>query len=65
MLMTTLKFQATFGRTVEVDKPYNPYFHEEENNNQRVGLPGLEDQEGAEQIVEFHYVVFYPLERDF
>ena len=43
MLMTTLKFQTTFGRTVEVDKPYNPYFHEEENNKQRVGLPGLED----------------------
>ena len=43
MLMTTLKFQAAFDRMAEVDKPYEAYFAEKENNVRRVGPTGLND----------------------
>lgn len=43
MLMTALKFQAAFNRMAEVDKPYEAYFAEKENNVRRVGPPGPED----------------------
>ena len=36
MLMTALKFQAAFDRMAEVDKPYEAYFVEKENNVRRV-----------------------------
>ena len=36
MLMTTLKFQVTFDRMAEVDKPYKTYFAEKENNVRRI-----------------------------
>ncbi|KAH9671101.1 hypothetical protein KPL70_017221 [Citrus sinensis] len=58
MLMTALKFQAAFDRMAEVDKPYEAYFTEKENNVRRVGPPGLEDWESAERIVKF-LKVFY------
>ena len=41
MLMTVLKFQAMFDRMTEVDKPYETYFLEKENNIKRVGPPKL------------------------
>lgn len=47
MLMTALKFQAAFDRMAEVDKPYEAYFLEKENNVKRVGPPGPEDWESA------------------
>ena len=37
MLMIALKFQAAFNRMAEVDKPYEAYFAEKENNIKRVG----------------------------
>ena len=43
MLMTALKFQVTFDRMAEVDKPYEAYFAEKENNVRRVGPTGLND----------------------
>ncbi|XP_052290092.1 zinc finger BED domain-containing protein RICESLEEPER 1-like [Citrus sinensis] len=58
MLMTTLKFQAAFDRMAEVDKPYEAYFAEKENNVKRVGPPGPEDWESVERIVKF-LKVFY------
>ncbi|KAH9705268.1 BED-type domain-containing protein [Citrus sinensis] len=58
MLMTALKFQATFDRMAEVDKPYEAYFAEKENNVRRVGPPGPDDWESAERIVKF-LKVFY------
>ena len=58
MLMTALKFQATFDRIAEVDKPYEAYFAEKENNVRKVDPPGLEDWESAERIVKF-FKVFY------
>ncbi|KAH9657904.1 hypothetical protein KPL70_023270 [Citrus sinensis] len=53
MLMTALKFQAAFDRMAEVDKPYEAYFAEKENNVRRVGPPGPEDWESTERIVKF------------
>ncbi|KAH9769803.1 putative AC transposase [Citrus sinensis] len=38
MLMTALKFQAAFDRMAEVDKPYEAYFAEKENNVRRANL---------------------------
>ena len=32
MLITALKFQVAFDRVAEVDKPYEAYFSEKENN---------------------------------
>ncbi|KAH9782477.1 BED-type domain-containing protein [Citrus sinensis] len=58
MLMTALKFQAAFDRMAEVDKPYEAYFAEKENNVRRVGPPGPDDWESAERIVKF-LKVFY------
>ena len=58
MWMTALKFQEAFDRMVEVDKPYEAYFAEKENNVKRVGPPGPEDWESAERIVKF-LKVFY------
>ncbi|KAH9646384.1 BED-type domain-containing protein [Citrus sinensis] len=58
MLMTALKFQAAFDRMAEVDKPYEAYFLEKENNVKRVGLLGPEDWESAGRIVKF-LKVFY------
>ncbi|KAH9759845.1 BED-type domain-containing protein [Citrus sinensis] len=58
MLMTALKFQAAFDRMAEVDKPYEAYFLEKENNVKRVGPPGPEDWESAGRIVKF-LKVFY------
>ena len=58
MLMTALKFQAAFDRMAEVDKPYEAYFLEKENNAKRVGPPRPEDWESAERIVKF-LKVFY------
>ncbi|KAH9752797.1 zinc finger BED domain-containing protein RICESLEEPER 1 [Citrus sinensis] len=58
MLMTALKFQAAFDRMAEVDKLYEAYFLEKENNVKRVGPPGLEDWESAGRIVKF-LKVFY------
>ncbi|KAH9724628.1 putative AC transposase [Citrus sinensis] len=58
MLMTVLKFQAAFDRMAEVDKPYEAYFTEKENNVRRVGPPGPDDWESAERIVKF-LKVFY------
>ena len=58
MLMTALKFQAAFDRMVEVDKPYEVYFAEKENNIRRVGPPKPNDWESAERIVKF-FKVFY------
>ena len=43
MLITALKFQAAFDRMAEVDKPYEAYFAEKENNIRRVCPPGPED----------------------
>ncbi|KAH9718599.1 hypothetical protein KPL71_022284 [Citrus sinensis] len=42
MLMTALKFQAAFDRMAEVDKPYEAYFLEKENNTKRSSLTALE-----------------------
>ncbi|KAH9650563.1 BED-type domain-containing protein [Citrus sinensis] len=53
MLMTALKFQAAFDRMVEVNKPYEAYFLEKENNVKRVGPLGPEDWESAWRIVKF------------
>lgn len=39
-LVIALKLQATFDRMTEVDKLYEAYFLERENNNKRVGLLG-------------------------
>ncbi|XP_024039472.1 zinc finger BED domain-containing protein RICESLEEPER 1-like [Citrus clementina] len=58
MLMTALKFQAAFDRMTEVDKPYEAFFAEKENNVRRVGPPGPDDWESAEWIVKF-LKVFY------
>ncbi|KAH9734400.1 BED-type domain-containing protein [Citrus sinensis] len=58
MLMTALKFQAAFDRMAEVDKPYEAYFAEQENNVRRVSPPGPDDCESAERIVKF-LKVFY------
>ncbi|KAH9650090.1 BED-type domain-containing protein [Citrus sinensis] len=58
MLMIALKFQTAFDRMVEVDKPYEAYFAEKENNVRRVGPLGPEDWESAERIVKF-LKVFY------
>ncbi|KAH9744069.1 BED-type domain-containing protein [Citrus sinensis] len=58
MLMTALKFQAAFDRMAEVDKPYEAYFAEKENNVRRVGPPGPDGWESAERIVKF-LKVFY------
>ncbi|KAH9768773.1 BED-type domain-containing protein [Citrus sinensis] len=58
MLMIALKFQAAFDRMAEVDKPYEAYFLEKENNVKRVGPPGPEDWESAGRIVKF-LKVFY------
>ncbi|KAH9698512.1 putative AC transposase [Citrus sinensis] len=58
MLMTALKFQAAFDRMAELDKPYEAYFAEKENNVRRVGPPRQEDWESAERIVKF-LKVFY------
>ncbi|KAH9722524.1 BED-type domain-containing protein [Citrus sinensis] len=58
ILMIELKFQAV-DRMAEMDKPYETYFVEKENNVRRVGLPGLEDWESAEQIVKFLKVFYY------
>ncbi|KAH9711305.1 BED-type domain-containing protein [Citrus sinensis] len=58
MLMTALKFQAAFDRMAEVDKPYEAYFLEKENNVKRVGPPRPEDWESAGRIVKF-FKVFY------
>ena len=58
LLMTALMFQATFDRIAEVEKPYEAYFLEKENNAKRVGPPGPEDWESAERIVKF-LKVFY------
>ncbi|KAH9780470.1 BED-type domain-containing protein [Citrus sinensis] len=58
MLMTALKFQAAFDRMAEVDKPYEAFFAEKENNVRRVGPPGPDDWESAERIVKF-LKVFY------
>ncbi|KAH9781073.1 BED-type domain-containing protein [Citrus sinensis] len=58
MLMTAFKFQAAFDRMAEVDKPYEAYFLEKENNAKRVGPLGLEDWESAGRIVKF-LKVFY------
>ncbi|KAH9668696.1 BED-type domain-containing protein [Citrus sinensis] len=58
MLMTVLKFQAAFDRMAEVDKPYEAYFAEKENNVRRVGPLGSDDWESAERIVKF-LKVFY------
>ncbi|KAH9794635.1 BED-type domain-containing protein [Citrus sinensis] len=58
MLMTTLKFQTAFDRMAEVDKPYEAYFAEKENNVRRVGSPGPDVWESAERIVKF-LKVFY------
>ncbi|KAH9802118.1 hypothetical protein KPL71_001255 [Citrus sinensis] len=58
MLMTALKFQATFDRMAEVDKPYEAYFAEKENNVRRVGPTGLNDLESAERIVTFLKIIF-------
>ena len=43
MLMTALKFQETFNRMAKVDKTYEAYFAEKENNVKSVGSPRLED----------------------
>ena len=43
ILMTALKFQAAFDRMAEVDKPYEAYFVEKENNVKRVSPPGPDD----------------------
>ncbi|KAH9648097.1 Dimer Tnp hAT domain-containing protein [Citrus sinensis] len=51
MLMTALKFQAAFHRMTEVDKPYEAYFTEKENNVRRVGPLGPKDWESVERIV--------------
>ena len=56
--MTALKFQAAFDRMAEVDKPYEAYFVEKENNVKRVSPPGPDDWESAERIVKF-LKVFY------
>lgn len=56
--MTALKFQAAFDVMVEVDKPYEVYFAEKENNVKRMGPPGPEDWESAKRIVKF-FKVFY------
>ncbi|KAH9658017.1 BED-type domain-containing protein [Citrus sinensis] len=53
MLMTALKFHAAFDRMAEVDKPYEAFFAEKENNVRRVGPPGPDDWESAERIVKF------------
>ena len=53
MLMTALKFQTAFDRMAEVDKPYEVYFVEKENNVKMVGPLGPEDWESAERIVKF------------
>ncbi|KAH9705062.1 BED-type domain-containing protein [Citrus sinensis] len=58
MLMTALKFQAAFDRMAKVDKPYEAYFLEKENNTKRVGPPGPEDWESAERIVKFLKIIF-------
>lgn len=58
MLMTALKFQSAFDRMAEVDKPYEAYFAEKENNVRKVGPPGPDDWESAERIVKF-LKVFY------
>ena len=47
MLTIVLKFQATFDRMVEVDKPYEIYFLKKENKAKRVGPPRPEDWESA------------------
>ena len=43
MLMPALKFQAAFDRMAEVDKPYEVYFGEKENNIRRVSPLEPED----------------------
>ena len=58
MLMTALKFQAAFDRMAEVDKSYDAYFVEKENNVKKVGPIGVEDWESDERIVKF-FKVFY------
>ena len=58
MLMTVLKFQAAFDTMAEVDKLYEAYFAEKENNVRRVGPPGSDDWESVERIVKF-LKVFY------
>ncbi|KAH9743717.1 BED-type domain-containing protein [Citrus sinensis] len=49
---------AAFDRMAEVDKPYEAYFLEKENNAKRVGPPEPEDWESVERIVKF-LKVFY------
>lgn len=58
MLMTALKFQAAFDRMEEVDKPYEAYFLEKENNIKRVGPPKPDDWDNAKRIMKF-LKVFY------
>ncbi|KAH9672603.1 BED-type domain-containing protein [Citrus sinensis] len=58
MLMIALKFQAAFDRMAEVDKHYEAFFAEKENNVRRVGPPEPDDWESAERIVKF-LKVFY------
>ncbi|KAH9678810.1 BED-type domain-containing protein [Citrus sinensis] len=58
MLMTALKFQTAFDRMAEVDKPYEVYFVEKENNVKMVGPLGPEDWESAERIVKFLKIIF-------
>ncbi|KAH9801406.1 BED-type domain-containing protein [Citrus sinensis] len=43
MLMTALKFQAAFDRMAEVDKLYEAYFAEKENNVGRSSLTALQE----------------------
>ncbi|KAH9742727.1 zinc finger BED domain-containing protein RICESLEEPER 1 [Citrus sinensis] len=43
MLITKLKFQAAFDRMAEVDKPYETYFAEKENNVRRSSLTALQE----------------------
>ncbi|KAH9804203.1 BED-type domain-containing protein [Citrus sinensis] len=45
-------------RMAEVDKPYEAYFAEKENNVRRVCPPGPEDWESAERIVKFLKIIF-------
>ena len=57
--MAALKFQAAFDRMTKVDKPYETYFAEKENNVRRVGPPRPEDWESVERIVKFLKVFYY------